>query len=112
MARTRKDRVLDDMMVYVFAGEVRHRCYDAIYGEAALVDALRSFVEAGVHTQQTANLIWFGLRSILMAAAGISQLVGGRTGPRRVEREPLWRALTIERDSVIHKRSIRDSAEH
>lgn len=103
MSRNRSSRTLTDWTFGIFAAEVRARCRDGLFAADLLDQGL------GV---RNVDMIWFALRSILIAAAAISQLTGGRTGPKRTERASLRHALGIDDHSVLHQRAVRDGAEH
>lgn len=93
----------DPFVVRIFFGEIQTRCKDALIAE--------ELVGQGSRTDDW-NLFWFGMRSILYAAAVISNLAGTDKGPRWKEREAVRTPLAIDKASVLHKRSIRDAVAH
>lgn len=103
MARRQTARPLSGFTLSVFFTEAEHRCQDALIGAQLLQQAIR---------EGNTYLIWFALRSILISAAAISQLAGGREGARAKERTSFRSALAIDRSCVLHNRSVRNHAEH
>ena len=103
MARRQTPRPLGGFTLSVFFTEAEHRCQDALIGAQLL--------QQGTSARNT-FLIWFALRSILISAAAISQLAGGREGARATERATFRSALGIDRTCVLHNRAVRDNAEH
>jgi hypothetical protein len=98
--------VLNDFKLGIFLSEVEQRCHDAQIAADVLNSGLNQ------HRSGEVPIIWFGLRSILIAAASISQLTGGKKGPKVAERAELRRLLGIDNNSVLHNRAVRDAAEH
>jgi hypothetical protein len=101
---TQRPRPLSDMARKGFLVEIEHRCHDAMIAAAILDNALQ--------TSDT-NVAWFGLRSVIMASSSISQLTGRGDSPTlRVQRQAIRTALGIDNQSVLHRRAVRDAAEH
>lgn len=91
---------------HLLIGEIERRCRDAWIASQLLNQAFAS--PAGVD----ADLCWFALRSILIAAAAISQFVGRERGALATERTHLRSILGIDARSILHDRRIRDYSEH
>jgi hypothetical protein len=94
---------LEGFTLRVFLIEIETRCHDALIGAQLLDQGLR---------ERNTDLIWYSLRSILIAAASISQLTGGASGARATDRRSLRLVLGVTSSCVLHNRAVRDHAEH
>ncbi len=100
---TRK-RALNDASRGYLLVEIEERCREAIIGGELLAE--------WVGAESDVSKIWFALRGVLNAGANISLLLGGREGPKTVERAGIRSFLGVTRHSPLHNSIIRHDSEH
>ena len=84
--------------------EIEQRCLEILIGAELLEDWVSSDADV--------SRVWFALRSIINAAANISQLVGGPSGDKATERRELRKYLQIRKGSALHDSMLRHHSEH